>query len=117
MNSPTGSSPTAVMTAALSPRRRAPTAMLVGEPPTYAANDLMSTNAAPTSLAYRSIDERPIVIRSHFGPAGRTSARCFLAVARVWLGLVRFMARCMGRLRTLAAAGFHFHRDQRHTRI
>ena len=51
MKSPTGSSPTAVSSADRSPRRRAPTATFVGEPPTYAAKPVISTNGAPTSFA------------------------------------------------------------------
>jgi hypothetical protein len=38
--------------------------MFVGDPPTYAAKLFISTKVAPTSLAYRSIDERPMVRRS-----------------------------------------------------
>src|SRR5436309_6354776 len=71
MKSPTGSSPTAVTTSVFKPSRRPPTAIFVGDPPTYAAKDLISTNAALTSLAYRSIDDRPMVIRSRAFSAAR----------------------------------------------
>src|SRR5688500_4628560 len=64
MKSPTGSAPTAVRRAVFTFNLCEPTAMLVGDPPTYAAKLLMSTNAAPTSLAYRSMEERPMVRRS-----------------------------------------------------
>ena len=60
MKSPTGSTPKPVNSAVRSPNRRAPTLMFVGEPPTYAAKLVMSTNGAPTSLLYRSMDERPM---------------------------------------------------------
>jgi hypothetical protein len=46
------------------PSCRAPTAILVEEPPTYAAKLLISTKGTPISLEYRSIDERPMVMRS-----------------------------------------------------
>src|SRR5919108_393324 len=64
MKSPTGSAPTAVNRAVFRFSRCEPTAMLVGDPPTYAAKLLISTNAAPTSLEYKSMDERPMVSRS-----------------------------------------------------
>src|SRR3990172_205697 len=64
MKSPTGSTPTAVSKAVFILSLCEPTAMLVGDPPTYAAKLLMSINAAPTSLAYKSMEERPMVRRS-----------------------------------------------------
>ena len=60
MKSPTGSSPSPVKTPVCKPNRFTPTLVFVGDPPTYAAKLSISTNSAPTSLAYKSIDERPI---------------------------------------------------------
>src|SRR5690606_6547557 len=65
IKSPTGSSPRPVSSAEFTPRRRAPTDILVGEPPTYAAKLLISTNGVPTSLEYRSIELRPIFSNSY----------------------------------------------------
>jgi hypothetical protein len=49
-NSPTRSSPTAVSSAVRRPSRRAPTLMLVGQPPTKAAKPVMSGNGVPMSF-------------------------------------------------------------------
>ena len=64
MKSATGSFPTAVNNATCNPNRRAPTAIFVGEPPTYAAKLFISTKG-PTSFAYKSMEERPMVMRSN----------------------------------------------------
>jgi hypothetical protein len=39
----------------------------VGEPPTYAAKLVISTNGVPTSLEYKSIELRPIFSKSNVG--------------------------------------------------
>ena len=69
------------------PGAAAPTAMLVEEPPTKAEKLLISTKGEPISFEYKSMDERPIVIRSKrqtfYVPGSRTkvgldmqSSRC-----------------------------------------
>ncbi len=48
MKRPKWSAPTRVISAAFSPSRAAPIAVLVGEPPTYLANEPMSSSRPPT---------------------------------------------------------------------
>ncbi len=47
-----------------------PTAVFVGLPPTYFANEAMSSSRPPTCSPYRSTLERPIVNSSSLSPTG-----------------------------------------------
>src|SRR5690606_18256830 len=66
IKAPTWSLPTPVSRAVFNPSLVAPTAILVGHPPTKALNAEISVKGLPTLAEYRSIEDRPMVSRSYF---------------------------------------------------
>ena len=66
MKAPTWSLPTPVSIAQCKPNLVAPTAILVGQPPTNALKDFISVKGLPTLAEYRSIEDLPIVSKSYF---------------------------------------------------
>src|SRR5207248_10967761 len=63
---PTWSSPTAVKRAYRRAKRRVPTLMFVGQPPTYAANLVISTKGTPMLLDESACVDRPMAISSYY---------------------------------------------------